>query len=1097
MAVALTPSEATPQLVGEPITWTATVDSGPSDLVYQFRVGPTGGPLQVVRDFSAANTFTWAPMQEGTYDVAVTVEEGFDATPSASAVVSDTVDSRVTGSNPVVTPTANPLVALYSAPPGSAGPVRVDYRPADNPDAPWSSTDTKAAVPGQSTNFLVAGLLADTTYELVGVTADGTLPPAYFTTGSLPADLQFPDFTVAQAPAPGSDLSQSMVLHFALAGNTSAVNILATDLQGQVNWYYDPQASGLTSILGTSLVPGGTVLLLGTSPGNQASDVVREVDLAGNTVRETNTDAVNAQLAARGQSTISGFSHDAERLPNGDTAVLAYVSETIDVDGTPTNYLGDMVIVLDQNLQVAWTWNAFDYLDTNRLPPDGEGPGDWLHSNSVSWSPADGDLIVSMRNQDWVVKIDYSNGAGDGHVVWRLGQGGDFTVNSSDPDPWFSHQHDAQYIDNSTLVLFDDGNTRVDSGDPTRNQDSRGQVWVLDEQTLQATLVLNADLGNYSFALGSAQKLPNGNYVFTSGIQGQYPSVFGQSIEVLPDGTPAYVLQINSAEYRSYRMSDLYGETATTSTTSSISLTSSADHSSADQPVTFTAVVTPATPGMGPPTGTVTFLDDSVILGTASLDANGVATFTTSSLSVGLHAITATYEGDAVFGSSASAPLAQVVDPTDQIADPTQQLPYWEFQNLSVDQVALLTPAQIGSIPSTDWFLTLPDGSLPMLTSAQVQAINTAGVDIGYLTPDQRLELTPDQVKQLNYWEFQYLNVDQVADLTPAQIGSIPSTEWFLTLPDGSLPMLTSAQVQAINTAGVDIGYLTPDQRLELTPDQVKQLNYWEFQYLNVDQVADLTPAQIGSIPSTEWFLTLPDGSLTMLTSAQVQAINTAGVDIGYLTTEPRAELTPDQVQQLPYWDFQYLNVGQLADLTAAQIDSIPSTEWFQTLPRDSPLMLSSDQIKAINTAGVDIGNLTPDQRLDLTSDQVLQLNYWEFQYLNATQVAELTPDQIASIPSTELFLTLPADSLSTLSSNQVQAINTGVVDIGFLTPDQRAELTVDQIHQLNYGEFQYLTVTQVLQLTPDQVASIPSRAWFETLSPDAQAALGGWQGAD
>ena len=63
----------------------------------------------------------------------------------------------------------------------------------------------------------------------------------------------------------------------------------------------------------------------------------------------------------------------------------------------------------------------------------------------MSWSPADGNLIVSVRHQDWVIKIDYAHGHGDGHVIWRLGQGGDFAVISSDPSPWFSHQHYAHY----------------------------------------------------------------------------------------------------------------------------------------------------------------------------------------------------------------------------------------------------------------------------------------------------------------------------------------------------------------------------------------------------------------------------------------------------------------------------------------------------------------------------------------------------------------------------------------------------------------------------------------------------------------------------
>ena len=57
-----------------------------------------------------------------------------------------------------------------------------------------------------------------------------------------------------------------------------------------------------------------------------------------------------------------------------------------------------------------------------------EVPTDWLHANSVSWSPEDGDLVVSLRTQDWAIKIDYANGTGNGHVVWKLGQGGNFTA---------------------------------------------------------------------------------------------------------------------------------------------------------------------------------------------------------------------------------------------------------------------------------------------------------------------------------------------------------------------------------------------------------------------------------------------------------------------------------------------------------------------------------------------------------------------------------------------------------------------------------------------------------------------------------------------
>jgi hypothetical protein len=367
----------------------------------------------------------------------------------------------------------------------------------------------------------------------------------------------FPTFNQLQVPSPANDPTQDMILHAGIATATGTVDTVATDLQGRVDWYYDSVTDNFNGFA-TSLVPGSTVLLLGGTRDNSHPggwSTVRDTDLAGDTLRETNVDALNAELAALGQHSIINITHDAQRLPNGDTAVLALSPRTIVVNGTPTTYDGDMVLVLDRNFQVAWVWDRFQWLDTSRLGTDGEGPGDWLHANAVDWSPADGNLIVSLRSQDWVIKIAYDNGAGDGHVVWRLGQGGDFTINSTDPYPWFSHQHDARYINDSTIVLFDDGNTRHDT---TSSKDSRGQELVLDENTMTATLVVNADLGNYSLALGSAQRLPNGNLDFTSGFLGGG----GQSIEVLPNGTKTYVLQMGSLEYRSYFMSTLYGSLA-------------------------------------------------------------------------------------------------------------------------------------------------------------------------------------------------------------------------------------------------------------------------------------------------------------------------------------------------------------------------------------------------------------------------------------------------------------------------------------------------------------------------------------------------------
>lgn len=659
-SVSLTPNKPSPQLVGDRVVWTATATGCGDNLVFQFSIGPSGGLARVARDFGTDNTFSWAPMQESAYDVRVSVKADFGAAEATSATVTDFVNSRVTGADPVITPTANPLVALYSIPPCSGGTVVVNFRPAGDPNAPWKSTDTRVCVPGQSTNFLVAGMLPNTTYEMVNVTNHVTSPTQFFTTGILPAGLTFPQFTVRQAPDSRSDLSQGLIFHMTLGGSSSAVNLLATDLAGRVEWYYDPAASGLDAIFGTSLTRSGTVLLLDAGFGY--GEKLREIDLAGNPVRETNINAVGAQLQARGQPTITSFHHDAQRLPNGDTVVIAQTEKPVQIHGSPVTYQGDMIIVLDQNFQVKWTWNAFDFLDVTR-DPIGEStdpPVDWLHSNAIAWSPVDGNLVVSMRHQNWVVKIDYRNGAGDGHVVWRLGAGGDFAISSTDPNPWFSHQHDVHYVDGTTLALFDNGNTRCQDGSDCH---SRGQVLALNEQTHQATLVLNADLGNFSSALGAAQRLPNGNFVFTSGLVDQGSGAFGQSIEVLPNGTIAYIIEKMGYEYRSFRVGSLYGgESAAVATVTM--LTSSANPADPGRPVTFTASVATTGIGSNPSGGTVTFLDGDTPLATVPLGTTGTAGFTTSALTVGRHTLTARYDGstlgDFTFTSSTSPPLGLV-----------------------------------------------------------------------------------------------------------------------------------------------------------------------------------------------------------------------------------------------------------------------------------------------------------------------------------------------------------------------------------------------------------------------------------------------------
>ncbi len=89
---------------------------------------------------------------------------------------------------------------------------------------------------------------------------------------------------------------------------------------------------------------------------------------------------------------------------------------------------------------------------------------------------------------------------------------------------------------------------------------------------------------------------------------------------------------------------------------STTSLSTSASSTPFGQSVTLTATVVGSNPS-----GSVTFLDGSTSLGTATLNGLGVATLTTSALAVGSHSLTASYGGDANNLSSTSSLVGETI----------------------------------------------------------------------------------------------------------------------------------------------------------------------------------------------------------------------------------------------------------------------------------------------------------------------------------------------------------------------------------------------------------------------------------------------------
>jgi ELWxxDGT repeat protein len=94
---------------------------------------------------------------------------------------------------------------------------------------------------------------------------------------------------------------------------------------------------------------------------------------------------------------------------------------------------------------------------------------------------------------------------------------------------------------------------------------------------------------------------------------------------------------------------------------STTTVTASANPAVVGTTVTFTATVQASSPGAGTASGTVVFKDFSTALATLTLNGAGQATFTTSALALGTHALTATYSGDTNFLAGVSAILAETV----------------------------------------------------------------------------------------------------------------------------------------------------------------------------------------------------------------------------------------------------------------------------------------------------------------------------------------------------------------------------------------------------------------------------------------------------
>jgi arylsulfate sulfotransferase len=467
-----------------------------------------------------------------------------------------------------VAASAHPLVAQYSISHFDSGlSAWVEFGTDTTYGRQTSvTTSSTGALAVQKLNILVAGMKAKTTYHMRAhagwpggswVDQDRT-----FTTGAIPSTYVVPQFSVTKTPAAGSPASGVELLSLINNAVPNTLNAVATDLQGDVIWYCPGAA------IPVKPMPNGHYFLLQGS-------AIAEVDLACNTIRSVTATQLDQSLQAHGYSypPIDNLHHDMLVLPNGHWIALANVTESLTglqcSQGT-TSVQGDILMDIDPGGNVVWAWSAFD--------PGQEDPcralfglPDWTHSNALVYT-ADGNLLLSQRNQSWILKIDYENGTGTQGILWRLGQDGDFKISGGDPSQWFYAQHYPVILNvngsQTTMAIYDDGDLRLAPDltpcsppiPPVTNCYTRATIFQIDESTNDASLQWQYSPGFFSFWGGSIDVLSNNDVEFDSSARFGF-ATSSQIMEVTQTDTPQVVWQMTvtgANAYRGFRVPSLY-----------------------------------------------------------------------------------------------------------------------------------------------------------------------------------------------------------------------------------------------------------------------------------------------------------------------------------------------------------------------------------------------------------------------------------------------------------------------------------------------------------------------------------------------------------
>lgn len=335
--------------------------------------------------------------------------------------------------------------------------------------------------------------------------------------------------------------------------------IVAVDADGNVRWCY--LADHLIFVV--RQLPNGHLLY---GYGNRADGLI-EIDLSGNIVRQWAAANRNRQVPDGAiPVAVDSFHHDVIPMDGDRLLALSTVLHNESNYFAPSYHskqriplahlVGDEIVEMTANGAIARRLSIFDLLDPRRIGygsldgfwnvrgyenVDG-GTFDWSHANSVTWDPRDDSLIVSVRHQDAVIKIDRRSG----ELKWILGNPKGWNprlkrkwLRPVSPFEWFYHQHAVELTPQGTLMMFDNGNYRATPFDPPLDADknrSRVVEFRVNEQEMTVSEVWEYDGGAdafYSTFFCDADWLPaTKNVLIANG--GEIRDVAGRQTDITP-----------------------------------------------------------------------------------------------------------------------------------------------------------------------------------------------------------------------------------------------------------------------------------------------------------------------------------------------------------------------------------------------------------------------------------------------------------------------------------------------------------------------------------------------------------------------------------